>query len=421
MAFGLLLTIMLTFVFFTSAGQALAKKAPSFVQRFLNLENLKADLLPRLEAWQAGLKAIAHRPLLGYGPENFFISHDSFYRGTLDHTGSLSRPGSLWETWFDRAHNFIFDIGATTGLFGLLAYLAVFVSASCLLAQRASRQDGTFLNLGLIAALAGYLAQNLLNFDTTVPFLYLMFLLAFSNFLTSQAVSPTRLSGAEAGGAARSKIQTPAKKHSLYLVFFSVFGLAAAVLLFFSPFLATQLRTLSANYYLNRGEAFCRTGQALGHSMFFKKCFAFFEKGLTFNSPSINPHLRRRYGFWVINYGRYKIDQSLNSLTQNATITPLAFHLRRGLVLQQENAIREFPYFTRNYIYAAQIAVLLYQKTKKPFYAEIANQNFQKAIQLSPQRASIYAEWSRALKIQGKSEDAEKMLKRAREINPKIS
>ena len=82
----------------------------------------------------------------------------------------------------------------------------------------------------------------------------------------------------------------------------------------------------------------------------------------------------------------------------------LMINLNRALQLQQENSQNEFPYFTRNYIYGGQIAMSLYQRSSTSpglvddsNYLEIAKQNFQKATRLSPNRQSIYTEWSRLL------------------------
>lgn len=61
------------------------------------------------------------RPLIGYGPETLHVAYNRFYPpelGTLE-----SRNASP-----DRSHNETFDALATMGIFGLIAYLALFTS-----------------------------------------------------------------------------------------------------------------------------------------------------------------------------------------------------------------------------------------------------------------------------------------------------
>jgi len=77
---------------------------------------------PRFSVWKISWEAIKERPILGYGPENFNIGFDKFY------DSSLSYIGHEWGGWYDRAHNFIFDIAATAGIPALMIYLALFAT-----------------------------------------------------------------------------------------------------------------------------------------------------------------------------------------------------------------------------------------------------------------------------------------------------
>ncbi len=381
--------VLFSLFFFTSSGQKLINNNSSFNQRFLNLEHLKSSFIPRWQAQQSGWEGLTTRPLLGYGPENFFIPFDSFYQGTLDQTGSLSQPGSLDETWFDKAHNFIFDIGATTGLFGLLIYISIFLSAIYLLFKRLKQSPSNpYIYIALISSFSGYLVQNLLNFDTTVPFIYLMFFLSYANFKINEHSSGFVPQKAEQETGPFSQ------KHSFSFVFLNFFGLALIILLIFYPFLELQGHIFQANYYLNQGETYCRYGE-------FQKCFQSFEKGLSYNAKPINPHLRRRYGFWAVSF--LTLLPKFSEVNPKSSFDP---YLIRALHLQEENGQNEFPYFTRNYIYAGQISIALYQELSInlglvdiPDYLEIAKQNFQRASALSPNRQSIHTEWSRLLNL----------------------
>ena len=406
----------------TNAGQSFQQKLPDFTDRFSNYQNILSDYAPRLEAWQAGWHGMLEKPMLGYGPENFFVAYDSFYSGSLDNTGSLAKEGSLWESWFDKAHNFIFDIGATMGFLGLFAYLAIFASAIFVLSRKL-----TIIRIGLIAGFAGYLAQNLLGFDTIVPGIYLMFLLAYSSKLgesTLQQEAFRRPSGHGSAVEAESEAENRTARVSLgrATVSFCVKYFLPAILMFllFVIFIASiKLHTdmLKANHELNLAEKLVQTGRI-------NAGFAAFEKGLEYNSPPINPNLRRRYAVIALAYydavekncpdkstGSDPVDLSDEQCEK--LFGDSKKYLARALELQKENADAEWPRFTRNYIYAAQISHILGNYEESDAF-------FEKALELSPTRASIYKEWARLLEERGNMEKSKEKLNSAQEINKAI-
>lgn len=150
-----------------------------------------------------------------------------------------------------------------------------------------------------------------------------------------------------------------------------------------------------ANYQLNSAETLAQKGAIYD-------AFGAFEKGLAYHSPPINPNLRRRYA--VISLAYYDAVEKLCPLSGDSPkgdkcerlFADSKKYLARALVLQQENAATEWPRFTRNYIYAAQISHILGDYENSDIF-------FKKALELSPHRTSISTEWSR--------------LKKAREMN----
>jgi tetratricopeptide (TPR) repeat protein len=61
------------------------------------------------------------RPLIGYGPESMYVAYNSFYVPELAHVEKRNASP-------DRSHNETWDSLVITGVLGILAYLAVFVS-----------------------------------------------------------------------------------------------------------------------------------------------------------------------------------------------------------------------------------------------------------------------------------------------------
>ena len=74
----------------------------------------------RFDAWSAALHAIAHRPLIGYGPGQFLSAATPYWTLADERT----QPGS----YFSDAHNLVIQYATTTGLLGaacLLAFVAL--------------------------------------------------------------------------------------------------------------------------------------------------------------------------------------------------------------------------------------------------------------------------------------------------------
>ena len=71
----------------------------------------------RLAAWRMSLEGFAERPLLGWGPENFDVVFGRFAAGY----------GAAMEA-HDRPHGTFFEVAATTGAAGLVAWLALWAA-----------------------------------------------------------------------------------------------------------------------------------------------------------------------------------------------------------------------------------------------------------------------------------------------------
>jgi len=382
------------FVIVAPLGQSFQQKLPDFTDRFLNRQNIISGSGPRLEAWRAGWQGMLARPILGYGPENFFVAFGEHYSGSQDHSGSLAKEGSLWESWFDKAHNFIFDIGATMGFPGLFAYAAIFISAVWMLIRRLRirNYESRIMAIGLISSFAGYLAQNLLGFDTIVPGIYLMFLLGYSHFIinSQHKIRSTNL----------FRISSASWRIGFRILLLCV-TLAALSLFIFS--FKIHLNILRANHQLNLVERLAQRGQI-------EQTFMVFEKGLEYNSPPVNPNLRRRYAVIALAYydavekrcganglGPTSAKASAGKSDPDRLGCAELFadskkYLIRALELQKQNAATEWPRFTRNYIYAAQISHILGDYENSDLY-------FEKALELSPGRTSIDVEWDRLQRL----------------------
>jgi tetratricopeptide (TPR) repeat protein len=116
------------------------------------------DSKARLAQWQMALKGFKDQPVLGTGPENYYVVSNKYFNPEIYKYDA---------SWFDKPHNALLESLITTGILGLLSYLSIIVSAFWML-WRSFRQgilrlpEFTILLGGLVA----YEVQNFFVFDT---------------------------------------------------------------------------------------------------------------------------------------------------------------------------------------------------------------------------------------------------------------
>jgi len=117
----------------------------------------------RLVTWQATLPLVAERPWLGYGPETLrtvfvrvFPPQLVYYQGR--------------HTAVDRAHNLWLDLAMSSGVAGVVSFLAVLAGFARAVRRGLGRESGRWsraLAVTLAAAVAGHLADLQFGFDLT--------------------------------------------------------------------------------------------------------------------------------------------------------------------------------------------------------------------------------------------------------------
>ncbi len=144
----------------------------------------------RLLLWKESREAFKERPILGWGPENFTVAFEKYYK-------------PQFTTWYDRAHNTFFDYLVMTGAFGLLSFLGIFIVYYCRFFKtreytdltqnnaerkniRQSMVNGRLSNVAqralLFALPIAYLVQGLVLFDVLPIYINLFLFLAFANW-----------------------------------------------------------------------------------------------------------------------------------------------------------------------------------------------------------------------------------------------
>ncbi|KKT80825.1 MAG: hypothetical protein UW78_C0024G0010, partial [Candidatus Azambacteria bacterium GW2011_GWA1_44_9] len=175
MAIGLSIgVVVLVGMFFALRNTDLIKNSQT-LSRFASISLTEQTTTSRFTIWSMSLKAVAERPILGWGPESYVYVFSKYYDPVL------------WrqEPWFDRSHNVFLDWLVTTGVLGLTAYLFLFGVAIYylfrlgLLRKKDSNQT-EMIGVGLLVALlVAYFSHNFFVFDNLISYILFFSLLGY--------------------------------------------------------------------------------------------------------------------------------------------------------------------------------------------------------------------------------------------------
>ena len=163
-ALGVLVLALIGAAVFTWGGSVL-ERVPAL--RRVAQFSLGDTVDTRLRIWRVGVAAWKDRPVAGWGWMNFAPAFDRHYDpAQLKH--------GMQETWIDQAHNVLVDTLTTTGIVGLLIYLAWWgvLWRALWVAHRRGRVSNTqwLLVSGLFVF---HFVQNLFSFDQPTSYIML--------------------------------------------------------------------------------------------------------------------------------------------------------------------------------------------------------------------------------------------------------
>jgi O-antigen ligase len=113
----------------------------------------------RQQLWDAGVRMIRTKPILGWGPETYYGTYPRFRAASDAQVWNLRIP--------DKPHNIFINWAVSTGFTGLLTYLALAGSALWLVARKGPRlnRQGELLAATFGAGFVAYLAQGMFSID----------------------------------------------------------------------------------------------------------------------------------------------------------------------------------------------------------------------------------------------------------------
>ncbi|OGF25991.1 hypothetical protein A2303_02605 [Candidatus Falkowbacteria bacterium RIFOXYB2_FULL_47_14] len=177
----ILSSVFVAYFFIIQRDSFLTRRSPVFNRIVTDVNLQKNTFQTRLISWRTALKDFPNHPFLGTGFGNFAITFDKHFD---PHFYDYTRG----ETYFDRAHNNVIDIGSTSGLLGLLAYLSIFGAVGFYMIRdrfKAKRLD-THEFVILASLLTAYFVQNLAVFDSLVTYVGLMITLGYIVWLVRE-------------------------------------------------------------------------------------------------------------------------------------------------------------------------------------------------------------------------------------------
>ena len=142
----------------------------SFVQSKLTDFNIGSRTL----FWESALEGIEDRPLLGFGPEHYFVPFYKYFEP------ALMTEEYAYEVYTSKPHSAYLEVLVSGGLLSFVPYMGIWITAFILLFKAKMRgilsRSETALLVGLISA---YLLQNIVFFDTLSSYLGIGIVLAY--------------------------------------------------------------------------------------------------------------------------------------------------------------------------------------------------------------------------------------------------
>lgn len=348
--------------------------------------SLKAALTnPRISGWKVSWQAVEKKPILGYGPENFSIGFDKFYDSSLP--GIEKMPGGT-TSWWDRAHNFIFDISISAGIPALIIYLLLFGVLFWQLQKLKKEPEKALISHGIQATFLAYLFANFFSFDTFSSYLISFLLIGYSLYLISSS-NFTR----EAESRTENFPRTVLGKLRRYrgVILFLLFILLVWFIWGFN------LKPLQINKEKNLAGLYSEKELC-------QEALEKMENVLASNS-FLSHYLRLEY-----------IDIVADCIEENRE---RAFKLaeRATEILKENTKIR--PYYTRNWLLLGGYTNILIEGGEKDLKEE-ANYYFEKANELSPKRQEVFIGWIKTDLISGEYQKAKEKAQKCIDLNEKL-
>src|SRR3989344_4151604 len=322
----------------------------------------------RLIVWSVGWLGFLERPWLGWGWENFHAPFNKYFNPAI-----ARDVGS--QPWYDRAHNVIVEVTVATGVFGLLAYLAIIgLAVLSFWSKLKDNQWPTKTALLFSTLLIVYFLQNIFVFDTLNSYIMFFLILGFSQAQPTLKLPPETLPSRWAA------------KNRAALILLIIVSLPIAYWF--------NVRPTLANYYVIKAVTQHKTEPA--------KMLANFQKAFSYSPPN-DQELR----FILVQYTRDQI----NWRGVGQETTPLI----NFTITEMTKSLQASPDSVQNYLLLGELYLATSQLNQKHW--QLAEDVSLRALEFAPQRYQIYTLLGRLKMSQGKFDDGINYFKQATNLN----
>lgn len=170
------------FIFAFSFSSVIANKDTEFIKdnkilnRISHISISSETVNTRIMNWKVAINAISERPVLGWGMEAYKIAFNKYYNPEF-------LKYSYYETWPDKPHNKILEVASDAGFVGLSAYFVLFAYSCFVIWKKRRKRIISIATASILAGgLTAYFVQNLFIFDTTISYLLFFIFLSFIVF-----------------------------------------------------------------------------------------------------------------------------------------------------------------------------------------------------------------------------------------------
>jgi len=122
----------------------------------------------RQYAWTIALKGFASNPIFGIGPENFPVLHYKYLE-----TGMSDDSPHL-----DRAHNRVLHTMATTGIFGAIILITLWISMMAIITKKILTRKNNIFWIFLGSAFLSYIASSMFMFSVSSTYLQVILIVS---------------------------------------------------------------------------------------------------------------------------------------------------------------------------------------------------------------------------------------------------
>ncbi len=354
-----------------------------YLRRITDISFKTYTIQTRFWAWHAAWQGWKDRFWLGWGPDNFNIAFNNHFNPLF-----FQNQGSV--TLWDRAHNFIFDIATTMGIFGLLSYLIILFFVFRIIFKILKKNY--LYGITLLAIFVSYLIHNSFIFDTFVNYFMFFLILAWLNFLV---YTESKIENQNKEKGFEEAAEEPKTKPGIILVFIMLIFLVLTIF-------KTNIKPAIANYTTTRAIV------ASWHKQH-QRALEKYKEALSYDVPG-KMEIRNRfakYALAFVNYNSVSVEEKKERLQ-------LAIdYMKKNEV---ENPLDYLPK-----LFLGRLYTILGHLTNNTEDYDKSIKVLQSALKFCPTNQRLYFEIGQAELLKKDYDNAIKAFEQAVELNPNIS